>query len=98
MKNFKIISLFIIPLFLLGCFENGLSGTYIGQDGAFLEKMTFISNDKVELTFLGATTETTYAKEGKKVKINNAGENQILTITDTGCLDGGGFIGTYCKE
>lgn len=98
MKNFKAISLLIISFILFGCFENGLSGTYIGEDGAFLEKMTFISNDKVELTFLGATTETTYIKEGKKVKIDNAGDNQIFAITENGCLDGGGFIGKYCKE
>ncbi|MBP0904091.1 hypothetical protein ACFSKN_08595 [Mariniflexile gromovii] len=88
----------IIPFIFFGCFESGLSGTYVGQEGAFFEKLTFVSNDKVELTFLGTTTEATYTKEGKKVKIDNAGENQILTITENGCLDGGGFIGKYCKE
>ncbi len=87
-----------MSLLLFGCFGNGLSGTYMGQNGAFLEKMTFISKDKVELTFMGATSEASYIKEGDKVKINNAGENQILTINDDGCLDGGGFIGMYCKE
>lgn len=98
MKLLSKASVFIIPLLLFGCSGNGLSGTYVGQEGAFLEKMTFTSYDKVELTFLGATTEATYTLEGKKVKINNAGENQILTITENGCLDGGGFIGKYCKE
>lgn len=98
MKLFNKAFILIIPFVLYGCFGTGLSGTYIGQEGAFLEKLTFTSNDTVELTFYGSTTEATYTKEGKKVKINNAGENQILTITNMGCLDGGGFIGIYCKE
>ena len=85
-------------LFVLGCAGGGLSGTYKGDEGAFLEKMTFTSNDKVELVFMGSTVEGTYKVEDNKVKINNSGEVQILTIKADGCLDGGGFIGTYCKE
>lgn len=98
MKLIKIATALCILLLFFGCFGNSLSGTYIGQENAFLEKITFTSKNKVELTFFGSTTEATYSIEGEKVKINNAGENQILTITDDGCLDGGGFIGKYCKE
>lgn len=98
MKALKPLITIGLLLVLLNCTDNGLHGTYVGQKGSFLEKMTFISNDKVELTFFGSTTEASYTKVDNKVKINNAGENQIFIISDDGCLDGGGFIGTYCKE
>ena len=98
MKTLKPLITIGLLLLLLACEHDGLRGTYVGQKGSFLEKMTFISNNKVELTFFGSTTEATYTKEDNKVKINNAGENQIFTISDDGCLHGGGFIGTYCKE
>lgn len=98
MKRLKITIVIFVIVLLSSCHNTGLSGTYIGEEGAFLEKLTFVSHDKVELTFLGTTTEVTYSKEGNKIKINNAGDNQILYITNNGCLDGGGFIGKYCKD
>lgn len=98
MKSIKIASIHVCLLLFFGCFNESLSGTYIGQEDAFLEKLTFISKNKVELTFLGITSEATYIKEKNRVKINNAGESQILIITENGCLDGGSFIGKYCKN
>lgn len=98
MKPIKTVIILCITLLFFGCFKKGLSGTYVGKENAFFEKMSFTSKDKVELTFFGSTTEASYTIEDGKVKISNTGENQILTITDDGCLDGGGFIGTYCKE
>ena len=98
MKVLKPLITISLSLLLFGCTDDGLHGTYVGQKGSFLEKMTFVSSNKVELTFFGSTTEATYTKEDNKVKIDNAGENQIFTISDNGCLEGGGFIGTYCKE
>ncbi|WOD43704.1 hypothetical protein [Hwangdonia lutea] len=97
MKNLKNTVLCITALLFVGCFNTKLEGTYVGEEGAFLDKINFTSNSTVELTFFGSTTETTYTTEHNKVKINNAGEIQVLTITDNGCLDGGGFIGKYCK-
>ncbi|MBL85506.1 MAG: hypothetical protein CMO82_02480 [Winogradskyella sp.] len=96
MKTLKILTILAFALCLLSC-GNGLEGTYKGSNGAFFDQLTFISKNKVELVFKGATSEVEYTVEGDKVKITNAGQTQILTITDDGCLDGGDFVGKYCK-
>lgn len=99
MKSIRALTVYsIFSMFLFACSGDSLHGTYMGDEGSFLEKITFTSSDKVELVFMGSTVEGTYEIEDNKVKINNSGEIQILTITDDGCLDGGGFIGKYCKE
>lgn len=98
MKLFKTIAILVTPFLFFSCFNEQLEGTYIGDENAFFNQLTFKSNKKVELIFMGTTSEADYSLENKKVKIINAGQNQILIITDKGCLDGGGFIGTYCKE
>jgi hypothetical protein len=84
-------------LFLSSC-GGGLSGTYAGTDNAFFEKLNFTSGSKVEVYFLGSSKEGSYEKNGNKVKITIAGENQLFTIDDKGCLDGGGQVGKYCKQ
>jgi hypothetical protein len=83
---------------MLGCTSNTLEGVYIGSDNAFFDQMIFKSNYKVELVFMGATTEADYSLEDNTVKIFTTNETQVLTITKSNCLDGGGFIGQYCKE
>ena len=98
MKTLKTIVCLSFLLVLFGCTSSSLQGTYVGTDGAFFDKLTFTSNDTVELVFAGGTSEVSYTLEDGKVKISNAGQNQILKINDDGCLDGGGFIGKYCKE
>ena len=99
MKLFKILSIAIIfSLLLFSCLGSGLKGTYVVQNNAFFEKLTFKSGHKVDIVFMGTTSEIEYELDGNKVKITNAGQNQILTITDDGCLDGGGIVGKYCKE
>jgi predicted small secreted protein len=87
----------VIAATLTSC-GSRVRGTYSGKDTGFLDKMTFESDGKVELTFMGMTKEGTYVVEDKKVKITNAGETHVLTIDDQGCLDGGGLLGKYCKE
>lgn len=97
MKKLKLFTILGLLILFYSC--DPLEGkTYVGQDGAYLEKMTFKSNNKVELVRFGSAVEGTYTMDGDQVKIDTEGENQILTITDEGCLDGGGFIGKYCKE
>lgn len=88
---------FASALLLAAC-GNSLSGKYEGGDHGFLDSLNFTSGDKVELTFMGMTKEGTYSRDGKKVKITNGNDTQILTIDDNGCLDGGGMLGKYCKE
>ncbi len=97
MKTLKTLAILAFTLCLLSC-GNKLKGTYKGSNGAFFDQLTFVSNNKVELVFMGSTSEVEYTLEDGKVKITNTGQTQILTITDDGCLDGGGFVGKYCKE
>lgn len=75
-----------------------VDGTYAGQDTGFFDKLTFTSKGKVEITFMGMTKEGTYVVEDKRVKITVAGDTQIFTIDDKGCIDGGGLLGKYCKS
>jgi hypothetical protein len=86
---------FLVVL-LAGC-GSPIQGTYSGRGTGFLDKMTFKSGGKVDLTFMGMTKEGTYEVDGKSVKITHGGETTILTLDDQGCLDGGGLIGKYCK-
>lgn len=98
MKKLKTLLALSVYLLLFGCNSKHLEGTYIGNDQAFFNQLTFKANNKVELIFMGTTSEADYYLEGNKVKITRAGETQVLNITKNGCLDGGGFIGTYCNE
>lgn len=99
MKLFKLLLTLLVSILLSACSgDNDLTGTYTGSNNAFFEKLTFKPGNKVEIVFMGTTSEIDYKIDENKVKIINAGQNQILTITDDGCLDGGGFIGKYCKE
>jgi hypothetical protein len=98
MKILKTLLTLSASLLLFGCLNKHLEGTYIGNDSAFFNQLTFKANNKVELIFMGATTEANYHLEDNKVKITSSGETQILNITKNGCLDGGGFIGIYCNE
>jgi len=86
-------------LIVMGCGGGGLSGTYSGGGMPFT-KMTFTSADKVELTSIhGTITEAAYVIEGDKVKMTVAGApTQVFTINSEGCIEGGGVIGTFCKE
>ncbi|MCB0461939.1 MAG: hypothetical protein R2816_12380 [Flavobacteriaceae bacterium] len=96
MKTFKITTFFALLLLFFSCTPS-LSGTYKGVGSTFFDQLTFKSGNKVELVFMGSTTEVEYKLEEGKVKITNAGQTQVLTITEDGCLDGGGFVGKYCK-
>ena len=85
---------------LLGCAgcNSGVQGKYLGGDEGFFESLDFKSDGKVEITFMGSAREGTYVVEDSKVKVTAGGDTQIFTIRDDGCLDGGGLVGSYCKN
>jgi|SRR5690606_18554673 len=98
MKTLSLLALGLTTLFM-NCGSTKLSGTYLGQDDAFyVENMTFTSSKTVELESGMATVEGTYTIDEDKVKITVGGQIHIFTIIDNGCLDGGGMLGTFCKE
>ena len=89
---------FVAVMTLTGCGGGGgLSGTYTGEDGMF-DSLTFKSGGKVEIVFMGMTSEIEFAREGDTVKFTNDGQTSIFAIDDKGCLVGGGLLGTYCKK
>jgi|UniRef100_UPI00404A2930 hypothetical protein len=96
MKLIKSFAILCIFLLLVGC-NNKLSGSYKGNSNTFFDQLNFTSNNTVELVFMGATKEAEYRVKDHKIYITTAGETQIFTMNNN-CLDGGGFIGTYCKN
>jgi hypothetical protein len=99
-RTFNTLAIFLLCAALDGC-GSSLSGTYTANIDAFIlkekQKMTFTSN-KVEISFMGLTTEATYKVEDGKVKITNGGVTQVFTIDDKGCLEGGVAAVKFCKE
>jgi hypothetical protein len=83
-------------LALAAC-DDGVSGTYAGNENSFLEKLEF-NSDKVDVTGFGETKQGTYEIDGDKVMITIGGETQVFTRGDDDCLDGGLVLGKYCKE
>lgn len=86
----------LLSLFLAAC-GSSIEGVYSGKDTGFLDQIEIKGDHKVELMFMGMLKEGTYEIEGDRIKINNAGEINILRIDGDGCLDGGGILGRYCK-
>ena len=100
MKKTKLILLsltFVLGFFITSC-GGKLNSTYSGNGEAFFDKLNFTSGSKVDIYFMGAAKGGSYEISGNKVKITVAGENQLFTIDDKGCLEGGGQIGKYCKQ
>jgi hypothetical protein len=90
--------LLLLPLNLCGC-GGGLDGTYTSEDGGLIDSITFKSGGKVELVGMGMTKEGDFEMDGSdRVKITVAGETNIFSIDDKGCINGGGILGKFCKK
>ncbi len=89
----------ICTVFLLSCNGcGGLKGTYNGGEGSFFDKLVFTSSSKVEVYYMGTAQETTYEKDGDKIKIAGSGGSMIFNLDDKGCLAAEGLAGgLYCK-
>lgn len=46
----------------------------------------FVSGEKAYMSVMGVKTEVKYSIDGKNLKIENAGVNQIMTIQDDGSI------------
>ena len=81
------------------CGGTALEGTYTGQEGTIIDSLTFKSGGKVDVRLIGITHEGTYEIDGDTVTVIGAdGTRTPLTIASSGCLEGGGLVGTYCKD
>lgn len=74
----------------------GVNGTYVGQEGSFLDRIELASDGKALITYDGETAQGSYRVDGNQVSISNAGDTEVLTL-DRNCLRGRAFIGSYCK-
>ncbi|MBX2920807.1 MAG: hypothetical protein KF746_01345 [Chitinophagaceae bacterium] len=99
MKKSALKSCVIISTVLLLSCNGGLKGTYNGSEGSFFDKLVFTSGSKVEVYYMGTAQETTYERDGDKVKIAGSGGSMVFKLDDTGCLTAEGLAGgQYCKE
>lgn len=98
MKTLLKITILMCCLTLFNSCSHDLKGIYIGQGNAFFDQLNFTSGTTVEIEFMGAIKEAQYTVDGTKVRITAAGETQVFNINSKGCLEGGGMLGTYCRD
>lgn len=82
----------------LGACGAGVQGTYSGKDTGFLDNITLKSGGKANVEFMGTTKQGTYEIDGDEITLTVGNDAQVLRIDDSGCLVGGGLLGTYCRE
>lgn len=91
-------ALTIIPVvFGMAACGSSIEGVYTGED-TFLDQIEVRDDQRVELSFMGAIKEGTYEVEGDRLRISAGGETNVFKINDSGCLEGGALLGTYCKS
>lgn len=104
MKRF--LTLVTTVLLLAGCGaedDGTLKGTYKGGDEAFFDSLTFSKDGTVEIVLQGNTTQGSWkTDEGNEVLVTASTlfpnvTGKYFRQTPDKCLDGGKFIGKYCK-
>ena len=80
----------LVVVFISGCGKS-LSGVYEQAPGSkgmvdLGLSIEFVSGEKAYLSAMGVKTEVKYSIDGKNLKIENAGVNQIMTIQDDGSI------------
>lgn len=78
------------------------SGTYLPAgsgmgNGLVMEKLEFGSGDNVTLTMMQQKIRVTYKVDGKQLLLSANGQQMVFDIDGSGCLDGGGLYGKFCK-
>ena len=96
-RSASVVLVALATVMVAGC-GAAIDGTYKGGDDSFLQSITFKSGGRVHITFMGMTSEGTYKVEGDDVTISVNGDTQVLRNDGQGCLIGGGFLGSYCKD
>ena len=90
LKKYFLLMTLLISLFIAGC-GNSLSGVYeqVPGDKGMMDmglSLEFTSGDKAYMSVMGVKTEVKYSIDGKNLKIENAGVNQIMAIQDDGSI------------
>lgn len=77
--------------------ESSITGEYIGQENAWVDKIIFGPEDQVRAIDGDETTLGIFRVEGETVIVAISGDQNPMTIREDGCLDGG-YVGVYCKQ
>ncbi len=99
-KTIRILATFLIALASLvssTAWGAKLEGDYSGTGNSFFEKLSFRPDGKVRVTFMGMTKVGTFEVDGKEVLFTVGNETNVFTLSEQGCVVGGGFLGKYCK-
>ena len=89
-KKYLSLLVFFAVVFISGCGKS-LSGVYEQVPGGkgMVDvglSIDFVSGEKAYMSVMGVKTEVKYSIDGKNLKIENAGVNQIMTIQDDGSI------------
>lgn len=89
-KKYLSLLVVVVVVFISGCGKN-LSGVYeqVPGDKGMVDvglSIEFVSGEKAYMSVMGVKTEVKYSIDGKNLKIENAGVNQIMTIQDDGSI------------
>jgi hypothetical protein len=88
MKLTKFI-VFVLPFIFLTACGSRMSGTYVSvqpQEAAGMITLEFESGKKALFTVNGVKTEVDYTLDGKNLKLENGGKNQVVTVQDDGSI------------
>jgi len=80
------------------CGNSSISGEYVGQPGSWVDKLVFGPGNEVRAVDGGATSAGIFHVEGQEIVLTFGTDQNKLTITDNGCLDGGRAAGNYCPR
>lgn len=78
--------------------SGGISGEYMGQAGAGVDKLVFGPGNEVRAAYQGDIAAGIFRVSGKEVFLDLGGDQAKLAIAGNGCLVGGSDVGTYCKR
>lgn len=66
--------------------------------GSWVDKLVFGPGNEVRAVDGGATSAGIFHVEGQEIVLTFGTDQNKLTVTDNGCLDGGRAAGTYCPR
>jgi len=87
-----------LVILVAACGSSSVSGEYVGQPGAWVDKLVFGPGNEVRAIDGGDTAAGIFSIDGKEILLTFGTDQNKLTITDNGCLDGGRDAGMYCKR
>jgi hypothetical protein len=85
--------------FIVACGSggSGISGEYVGQPGAWVDRLVFGPGTEVRAFQRGDAAVGVFGVDATEILLTIGTDQDKLTIVGNGCLDGG-HLGTYCKR